>query len=70
MKNLKFKISDEVKILPLEDKLGTIINIWMDINSVQYKVIYFINEEPKEIYFYEKELSNEIKQQQKQIGFK
>ena len=69
MIKLKFQILDEVSIIPLKYVRGTIINVWIDTNTIQYKVRYFVENEIKEIYFYEKELSIETKEQQKTIGF-
>lgn len=57
MKEFKFKLLDNVKILPLDELKGQVTSIWIGITEdIQYKVRYFVNSEAKEIYFYEWEL--------------
>ena len=71
MNELKFQLLDKVLIIPLENKEGQIINIWLSNSDIQYKVRYFLYEEPKEIYFYEWELTDkESIKPEKKIGFK
>jgi hypothetical protein len=56
--NLKFNIHDKVK-LPKEihkELTGNVISIWIGEDGIQYKIRYFWECKPNEIYFYESEL--------------
>ena len=67
--NFKFKLFDKISIIPLNNLSGTIINIWISNNEIQYKIRYFVDNEPKEIYFYEWEIELDEEKNTK-IGFK
>ena len=70
MRKVKFNILDEVQIIPLEEQKGTVINTLIDNNDIRYYIRYFVGGELRETYFYERELSTEIKIKEKKIGFK
>ncbi len=48
-------IENKVRIIEL-DIIGTIIGIWDDIGGHSYKVRYFWQGVPHEVYLYEKEI--------------
>jgi len=56
--NTKFNILDKIKLPEAVHKelYGIIIAIFIDGDGTQYKVRYFWESKPQEIYFYEKEL--------------
>jgi hypothetical protein len=71
MLELKFNILDKVEIIPLNNKEGTVISMWITEKEAQYKIRYFTGDEPKEIYYYDWELKNsEEKKNERKIGFK
>jgi hypothetical protein len=55
---MKFNLRDRVK-LPKEvhkDLTGSILSIWIGDDGIQYKVRYFWECKPTEVYFFEEEL--------------
>ena len=52
----KFEIKDKVKIIPLENCDGIILNIYYK-NGIEYFVRYFHEGKINEVYFYEDELT-------------
>jgi hypothetical protein len=54
--NLDFGLQAEVIIKSIPGKEGVIIGIHLDGEGLQYKVRYFCDGDPKEVYFYAWEL--------------
>jgi hypothetical protein len=55
---MKFQLKQRVK-LPVEvhkDISGRILSIWIGDDGIQYKVRYFWESKPTEVYFFEDEL--------------
>jgi len=54
----KFNLKEKVKLPELihKDLQGIIIGIWIGEEGIQYKVRYFWECKPQEIFFYESEL--------------
>ncbi|MFH0806075.1 MAG: hypothetical protein V1901_04320 [Patescibacteria group bacterium] len=58
--NLKFDLLETIKIPQLhKDLKGIILSIWIGEQGIQYKVRYFWECKPQEVYFYEWELEKE-----------
>lgn len=57
----KFQIGEKVRLPENVHKelYGIIINIYIDREGKQYKVRYFWESKPQEVYFYEEELREE-----------
>jgi len=55
---MKFKLHDKVKLPEniLKDISGIVIAIYISDESIQYKIRYFWECKPQEVYFYEWEL--------------
>lgn len=51
-----FDLGDKVKIPQIEN-IGKIVAIWYGEDGLQYKVRYFLDGKPNEIYFYDDELT-------------
>jgi hypothetical protein len=61
MINNIFNVNDKIKLPEAvhKDLYGTIISIYVDRDGIQYKVRYFWESKPQEVYFYEQELKGE-----------
>jgi hypothetical protein len=53
---LEFSIEQEVTIKQIPEKPGVVTAVFLDGGSTQYKVRYFYEGDPKEVYFYAWEL--------------
>ena len=62
----KYNIGQEVYIKPAK-LLGRIISIFVQKNSIEYNLRFFIQSEPKTCYFLEDEL--QLTEDEKTVGF-
>lgn len=53
----KFRLSDRVKVAPLDGTYGLVISIAYDAAGLWYKVRYFMHGKAEEVFFLEEELN-------------